>query len=141
MPAKARERGTVATQRLRKVDCPECGCILYMSRKWIAEGTPTCACGARMQSVDELRDQRELDEWRAREERAAKRGERRSRPGAKRAQCEHCAGFLVHDRDTCSACGHVPDPQVGHRQNHRSPRQQERARKARAQRKRDLMPF
>src|SRR3979490_3004103 len=98
MPSKNRERGTVATQRLRKVDCPECGCILYMSRKWIAEGTPTCACGARMQSVDELRDQRELDEWRGGEKRAARRGERAGvvlAPSALRANAAQASSCTI----------------------------------------------
>ncbi len=149
MPAKNRERGTVATQRLRKVECPGCGCILYMSRKWIAGGTPTCSCGVPMVSVDHEREQRELAEWRERDARAAIRnrgglngtGSRGKLAGEERKRCEHCAAFLPGDNASaeCASCGHAPDPAVGHRQHHQTPAQQQRAR--RAKRTRDPMPF
>ena len=40
--------------RQRKVICPECGCIVRMTRRWMEKvGLPTCACGASMEAVDE----------------------------------------------------------------------------------------
>lgn len=32
--------------RQRKIECPECGCILYGSAAALAPGLPTCSCGA-----------------------------------------------------------------------------------------------
>ena len=38
------------TTRMLKVSCPECGCVIRMTRKWLDEvGAPTCACGAPME--------------------------------------------------------------------------------------------
>ena len=37
------------TTRMLKVECPDCGCIVRMTRKWLDEcGPPTCACGCEM---------------------------------------------------------------------------------------------
>jgi len=38
--------------RQMKVECPNCGCICRMSRRWIEVGTPTCACGTKMKAVE-----------------------------------------------------------------------------------------
>jgi hypothetical protein len=33
------------TTRMLKVECPECGCVIRMTRKWLDEaGTPRCGC-------------------------------------------------------------------------------------------------
>ena len=38
--------------RMLKVGCAACGCVIRMTRQWIASiGTPTCACGCPMQQV------------------------------------------------------------------------------------------
>lgn len=38
--------------RMLKVECSGCGCVARMTRKWIEEvGTPTCACGSRMEEA------------------------------------------------------------------------------------------
>lgn len=38
------------TTRMLKVECPECGCVVRMTRKWLDEaGAPTCACGNQME--------------------------------------------------------------------------------------------
>lgn len=38
--------------RMLKVECPRCGCVVRMTRKWIEEaGTPTCACGEQMEEA------------------------------------------------------------------------------------------
>jgi len=38
--------------RMLKVECSECGCVVRMTRKWLDEvGTPTCACGERMEEA------------------------------------------------------------------------------------------
>jgi len=40
--------------RQRKVLCPGCGCIIRMTRQWMADaGLPTCGCGILMEVVDE----------------------------------------------------------------------------------------
>lgn len=42
-------RQAVQTTRMLKVECPECGCILRMTEKWLTEaGVPTCGCGTEM---------------------------------------------------------------------------------------------
>jgi hypothetical protein len=38
--------------RLLKAECPECGYIVRLTRKWADVGMPTCACGAAM-ALDE----------------------------------------------------------------------------------------
>lgn len=40
------------TARQMKVECPDCGCVVRMARSWIERGLPTCACGAKMESVE-----------------------------------------------------------------------------------------
>jgi hypothetical protein len=36
--------------RMLKVQCPDCGCLVRMTRQWLDEaGAPTCACGGAMQ--------------------------------------------------------------------------------------------
>lgn len=50
-----KRKGTSSTTRLRKVHCVGCGCIVRMSRTWIVQGLPTCACGGEM-SCPELED-------------------------------------------------------------------------------------
>jgi len=40
--------GTARTQRMRKASCEGCGYIAYISRRWIAQGLPTCPCGGRL---------------------------------------------------------------------------------------------
>jgi hypothetical protein len=43
--AGRRKQGT----RMLKVTCPECGCIVRMTRQWLyTTGAPTCACGGTM---------------------------------------------------------------------------------------------
>ena len=33
-----------------RVECPDCGCIVRMTEKWIDDaGLPTCGCGAKME--------------------------------------------------------------------------------------------
>ena len=35
------------TTRMLKVECPACGCVARLTRKWLDEvGAPTCGCGA-----------------------------------------------------------------------------------------------
>lgn len=42
-------RLAVQTTRMLKVACPDCGCIIRMTRTWIENaGTPTCGCGGEM---------------------------------------------------------------------------------------------
>ena len=43
--APAKKQGT----RMIKVVCPNCGCTLRMTAKWLAIGLPTCACGLEME--------------------------------------------------------------------------------------------
>lgn len=38
----------VQTTRQLKVECPDCGCIVRMTRQWIDKGLPTCYCGGEM---------------------------------------------------------------------------------------------
>ena len=46
---KVPARGSVGS-RLLKVACPDCGCIIRMTQKWIDEvGCPVCGCGAYME--------------------------------------------------------------------------------------------
>lgn len=41
------------TTRMLKVECPDCGCIARMTKKWIDEsGIPTCGCGTKMEGED-----------------------------------------------------------------------------------------
>lgn len=48
---KVPKRGSVGS-RLLKVACPECGCILRMTQKWLDEvGPPTCGCGTDMEQA------------------------------------------------------------------------------------------
>ena len=49
---KARPVGTPKTQRLRKIECSDCGYLAYVSRRWIALGLPLCPCGARLLPED-----------------------------------------------------------------------------------------
>lgn len=44
------DRAPVVRQkaRLMKVSCPDCGCIVRMTRTWIDTYLPTCGCGATM---------------------------------------------------------------------------------------------
>lgn len=40
------------TTRMLKVECPDCGCIVRMTRKWLDNsGTPQCGCGSPMEVV------------------------------------------------------------------------------------------
>lgn len=40
------------TTRMLKVECPDCGCVIRMTRKWLDEvGTPTCRCGGVMEEA------------------------------------------------------------------------------------------
>lgn len=44
--AAGKVKGTMSTTRLRKVVCPQCGCIARMSRGAIVKaGLPWCSCG------------------------------------------------------------------------------------------------
>lgn len=46
--------GKKQTTRMLKVECPGCGCVVRMTRKWLDEaGTPTCGCGTRMVRADD----------------------------------------------------------------------------------------
>ena len=47
------EQGQVVqSTRMLKVQCPDCGCVVRMTRKWIDEaGTPTCGCGSLMEEA------------------------------------------------------------------------------------------
>lgn len=39
----------MSTCRQRKVECEQCGCIVRMTRGWMADaGLPVCGCGGRM---------------------------------------------------------------------------------------------
>lgn len=45
-------RPAVQATRMLKVECPDCGCVLRMTRKWLDEaGVPTCGCGSQMQEA------------------------------------------------------------------------------------------
>lgn len=47
-------RGNESKQstRLLKVACPECGCVVRMTQKWIDDvGIPTCGCGSLMETA------------------------------------------------------------------------------------------
>jgi len=38
--------------RMLKVECPDCGCVVRMTRKWLDEvGAPTCGCGGEMEAA------------------------------------------------------------------------------------------
>jgi hypothetical protein len=44
--------GKPQTTRMLKVECPSCGCVVRMTRRWLDEaGAPECACGTRMDEV------------------------------------------------------------------------------------------
>lgn len=46
--------------RMKKIMCVECGCIVRMTRKWLAEaGCPTCGCGGEMVTPIEEDDENE----------------------------------------------------------------------------------
>lgn len=120
MPKDCTERGSVATTRMRKVECVCCGYTVRVSRRWMAVGLPVCPCGERMDSVDALRDGYELAEWSRRDAAAALREGRAGHGGERRLHCEWCGAFVPHGHAECGACGHRPDIQVGHRQNHNS---------------------
>ena len=48
---KVPKRGSVGS-RLLKVECPDCGCILRMTQKWLdTVGPPTCGCGTEMEQA------------------------------------------------------------------------------------------
>ena len=48
---KVPKRGSVGS-RLLKVACPDCGCILRMTQKWLdTVGPPTCGCGTEMEQA------------------------------------------------------------------------------------------
>jgi hypothetical protein len=41
------------TTRMMKCECPGCGCVIRMTRKWLEEaGCPTCACGEEMKQEE-----------------------------------------------------------------------------------------
>lgn len=40
------------TTRMLKIECPTCGYIVRTTKKWIAEGVPTCPCGTEMEAED-----------------------------------------------------------------------------------------
>jgi tRNA(Ile2) C34 agmatinyltransferase TiaS len=40
------------TTRLLRVVCPNCGARLRATRRFLAEGRPTCPCGYAMQVID-----------------------------------------------------------------------------------------
>lgn len=43
-------RDKVQTTRMLKVACPDCGCIVRMTQKWVdTSGIPTCGCGTKME--------------------------------------------------------------------------------------------
>jgi hypothetical protein len=46
-PKKKKPQGT----RMLKLLCPACGYLARTSQKWIDLGTPTCACGKKMEAV------------------------------------------------------------------------------------------
>jgi hypothetical protein len=50
-PSERKVQGT----RLLKVQCPDCGYTIRVTRKWLDEGVPTCPCGALMsEDIDGL---------------------------------------------------------------------------------------
>lgn len=49
---KGRPVGTPKTQRLRRLECGECGYLAYVSRRWIATGLPGCPCGGTLMPED-----------------------------------------------------------------------------------------
>lgn len=53
--------GTKPTKsRQRKIECPECGCILYGSAAALAVGLPTCSCGSTFE-IPNMRDLAAID--------------------------------------------------------------------------------
>jgi len=46
-----REVKTQST-RLLKVECPDCGYVVRVTRKWLDVGLPTCCCGTEMKEVE-----------------------------------------------------------------------------------------
>src|SRR5689334_6175126 len=89
-------KGSPATTRWRKVECSSCGCVVRMSRAWIAQGLPTCACGSPMSCPDiedaALVDDRALTELvnhQARSDRAREMAAKRYRqtPQCKYSSC------------------------------------------------------
>lgn len=46
--------------RQRKIECPECGCILYGSAAALSPGLPVCSCGTRFE-IPNMRDLAAVD--------------------------------------------------------------------------------
>lgn len=40
--------------RLLKAHCPDCGYIVRVTRRWIAEGYPICPCGSEMEAAEPM---------------------------------------------------------------------------------------
>jgi hypothetical protein len=52
------EKDRKQATRMRKVECPGCGCIVRMTRSWLERiGAPTCGCGMRMLEADVKREE------------------------------------------------------------------------------------
>lgn len=117
MPA-SKARGSVATTRLRRVECWGCDYTIRVTRKWMAVGLPMCPCGQQMHCDDAYREAIEEREWAERYTRAAEREARAGHGGLsyeERATCEWCGSFVSHPGADCRKCGHRPDPAIGHR--------------------------
>jgi hypothetical protein len=44
-------KGSKPGSRLLKCECPDCGYVVRTTAKWLAIGTPTCACGTEMEAA------------------------------------------------------------------------------------------
>lgn len=50
----ATDGGKKQSTRLLKVECPDCGCVVRMTAKWLdSVGAPTCGCGEQMVTFGE----------------------------------------------------------------------------------------
>lgn len=47
-----REAKEKQSTRLLKVECPDCGYVVRVTRKWLDVGLPTCCCGTEMKEAE-----------------------------------------------------------------------------------------
>lgn len=119
-----RERGTMKTTRLRKIECPDCGLILRGSRNpLLTAGLPTCGCGCAMVWADAedayaCLDGHELYEHPAVREAESAHDRRLYREqhghggaGAKSVvgQCGGCRKPITRTNEHCEQCGFAND--------------------------------
>jgi hypothetical protein len=126
-----RDRGTMKTTRMRKIECPGCGLILRGSRNpLLASGLPTCGCGCAMQwadaedayaclNGDELYAHPLVQELERAEDRRLYR-EQHSHGGAGSrstvGQCGGCRKPITATNEDCARCGFSND--LRGRRNH-----------------------